>query len=296
MRHVLVTGPESPLVRRTADRLRGSARFVDVHDPSIRSGSQDESLTQLLRANDVDTVVHCALAPDRCGATAAPTAADVIGTMTLCAALSDHTLPVRSLVLASSSAVYPVKSYKPLLYREDSEADPDQNEASASILEAEAYARDLAVSAPHLNVGILRLGEIAGAGVHGPLSSVLSKGMIPAPIGFDPQVQLLHIDDAVAALAFAAELELAGTYNVGSTGVIRWSDAARILRKRVVPVLPVEAGPLQPLLEGLGVPHVPNGLLSLLRFGLALDVSKLEAAGFTPSFDQAACLETFAAA
>lgn len=305
MRRVLVTGAASPLGCCLTDRLHVTSGVVkvfefDLDGPSGRlertaggSPREYDSLSDVLHANDVDTVVHCSLAPDRSGATTEPKSADVVGTMTLCAALSDRALPVRSLVLASSSAVYPVKSYKPLLHREDGATDHEESEISASILEAEQYARELAANSPHLNVAVLRLGELAGPGVTGPLHSLLQRAIVPAPIGFDPAVQLLHVEDAVRALVFAATIELAGSYNVASAGTIRWSEAAEILGKRLVPVLPLEAGPLQPLLNGIGLPHVPNGMLGMLRFGLAMDTSKIEAAGFTPSFDQPRCLQRF---
>lgn len=305
MKRVLVTGADSPLGCCLTDRLHvtpGVVKVVefDLDGPSGRlertaggSPREYQSLADVLRTNEVDTVIHGSMAPDRSGATTEPKAADVVGTMMLSAALSDRTLPVRSLVLASSSAVYPVKSYKPLLHREDGATDHEESEIAASLLEAEQYARDLAADSPHLNVAVLRLGELAGPGVSGPLAALLMRAIVPAPIGFDPAVQLLHVEDAVSALVFAAAIELAGVYNVASEGTIRWSEAAEILGKRLMPVLPVEAGPLQPLLDGVGLPHVPNGMLSMLRFGLAMDTSKVEAAGFTPGFDQQSCLQRF---
>jgi len=57
-------------------------------------------------------------------------------------------------------------------------------------------------------------------------------------------------------------------------------------------VLPLEAGPLGLIARRTGIPHVPSGTLDLLRFGHALDTSKLAASGFAPEYDQAACLAT----
>ena len=210
--------------------------------------------------------------------------------------MSDRSLPARSLVVASSSAVYPVRSYAPLLHREDGETEVDESAPAASILEAEAYARNLATRSPHLNVAILRLAEPAGPGVRGPLSDLLKRGLVPAAVGFDPLVQFLHLRDGVEALLLASRIELAGTYNVASAGTIRWSDAAKTLDKVSVPVVPLSPGPFQPLLRGLSVPHIPNGLAGILRFGLAMDTAKLAAVGFAPAFTQTECVESLTAA
>ena len=40
--------------------------------------------------------------------------------------------------------------------------------------------------------------------------------------GFDPPVQLLHVDDAAAAVEHAADRDLAGVYNVGAGDLVRW--------------------------------------------------------------------------
>ena len=183
----------------------------------------------------------------------------------------------------------------PLLQPEDAETDSPDREPAASLLEAEGYARDLAARAPHLCVAILRLAELGGAGLTGTLSRLLESRRAPAPLGFDPAVQLLHGDDAVSALLFAAEVELAGVYNVASRGVIRWSEALRTAGCRPLAVPPLEAGPLEPVLRALGLPHLPGGTGAVLRLGQALDIAKLEAAGWKPAHDQRDCLASLRA-
>ena len=41
----------------------------------------------------------------------------------------------------------------------------------------------------------------------GPLSELLSRDVIPTPIGFDPAIQLLHTEDAVDAAAFGSSAD-----------------------------------------------------------------------------------------
>jgi UDP-glucose 4-epimerase len=305
MKNVVVTGAASPLGRYLLEELHrvGSLQRIVGVEPRASSkfmqgvelvsfSSDHRELVEFLCTHQIDTVIHCGLAPDRSGSLDEPGEAKVIDTMRLGAAIASPDSPVRAWVVASSSSVYPVSSQAPLLHREDGETDDSEGSVSASLLEAEDYVRDVAARSAHLNVSILRLQQLVGEGVRSPIGSVLRQPILPSVVGFDATMQLLSIDDAVRALVFAGEVELAGVYNVASAGMIRMSECGRELHRPSLPVLPIEAGLLTPLVRRVGVPHVPSGMLSLLQFGHALDTSKIHAAGFAPEYDQAACLAT----
>ena len=305
VKNLLINGADSLLGRDLLRHLRtrdGVERLFGVEsEPSsdwldgaelLPFPDDHRGLVALLTEYSIDTVIHCGLAPDRGGSQARPSEARVIDTMRLGAGIASAEVPVRGWVIASSSSVYPVSSQAPLLHRESSEAPAAQGSLAASIGEAEDYARDVAARRPHLNVAILRLQQLVGAGVQSPLAALLRQPIIPKVIGYDPAIQMLAIEDAVGALAFAAERELAGVYNVASAGTIRPSELAARLGKRSLPVLPFEPGSvLGTLSSRFAFPHIPEGLLGTLCFGHALQISKLAAAGFEPQFDQTACLE-----
>jgi len=177
-----------------------------------------------------------------------------------------------------------------LIAGEDAPVHTELDPFIASIVEAEDYARDLAVRAPHINVSILRLQQLVGSGVEGALARLLRADSIPSPIGFDASIQLLHLEDAAQALAFAARVELAGLYNVASTGLIHWNTAIARRGQRGTPTLPIGSGPFEGVLGRLGVPFIPSGLRDLLRYGHAVDIQKIERAGWKPKYDQRSCL------
>ena len=302
MKNVLIDGVSSPLANRLAELLSHRPeieRLVGV-EPAMNSNwpqeielvafeSDHRRQLKHLRDYEIDTVIQCNLAPDRTGACCKPSAADVIGTMRLGAAVGHAKSPVRSWVVLSSSAVYPVNSTRPLLNHEASKTVADEVASDTSIAEAEEYASAVARRVPHLNVAILRLQELIGKDVRGPLSAHFDLELVPAVIGHDPVLQFLHIGDAVDAVSFAADRELAGIYNVASRGVIRFSDFLCSIHRKSIWLPPIEAGPLAPIAESLGLPHIANGLLARLRFGHAIDTHKLESAGFKPSADQLDC-------
>lgn len=308
MKNVLVTGAGTVLGRALLRRLRlheGVEHLVGAEATSssdwldgaemLPLPDDHGGLVSLLTEYPIDTVIHCGLAPDRSGSQMEPREARVIDTMQLGAAIASAETSVRAWVLASSSSVYPVETHSPLLHRESSAIEAVEGTLAASIHEAEEYARDVAARRPHLDVSILRLQHLVGYGVRSPLAALLREPVLPSVIGYDGAFQMLALQDAVAALSFAAELELAGVYNVSSSGTIRLSEAIRVLEKPSLPVLPFEAGMFGGIARRLGVPHVPNGVLDILRFGHAVDTSKLATAGFTPECDQPACLEGFRA-
>jgi UDP-glucose 4-epimerase len=306
-RRIAVTAGRSPLARRVIERLRADARveLVRAIEPSqaphrgkqrgedvdvVPFAPDHRPFTAYLEQERIDTVIQCGLVPDRSGLAERTSEADVIGTMCLGAAIAHEGVPVRCWVLASSTAIYPIDSRAPMFQRERRELPHEDESIAASIAEAEDYAADLAERLSDVNVAILRLQQIADREVRGPLAGLLASRLVPSPIGFDPVIQLLHLDDAVSALAFAALAELAGLYNVASAGVIHWGDAVRATGNSSVPVLPLGSWLLEPLLECVGVPHLPRELVELLRFGHAVDTRKLESTGWKPGHDQLAVL------
>ncbi len=303
MRHVLVTGAMTPLGRGLVARLREDPEIEKVIGVEPRSSSawidgaelvafepDDRELARFIDEQKIDSVVHCAMTPSRSGSAEMRGPADVISTMRLCAAVSNPRGPVRSLVLISSSEVFVADAHAPLFSAETDPVSLGDEEPAASLIEAEEYARDVAGSCAHLNVAILRFAEMVGGGMAGALSASVAGPLVPAPIGFDAPVQWLHGDDAIAAVLFAARTELAGVYNVASRDIVRWSDVLATVRHFAVPVLPFELGPLIPLLEAVGFPHVREGAGPQMRYGSALDTEKLARAGFRPRFDQRDCL------
>jgi UDP-glucose 4-epimerase len=310
MRRAVVLGGGSPLGRRVAASLGSGGDFasvVGIEPVPFADPRRDDGLEFLAWAPDhrpfaeylvkegIDTVVDCRLVADRGGAVTRPGGADVISAMYVGAAISDERTAVRSWVLASSSAFYTSRSYMPLLQTETAPLAPDASDRSQSIAEAEDYAKSVARRLPFLNVAILRLQELAGAGCFGPLSNLLTLPRIPRAIGFDPTIQLLHPDDAASALAWAARVELAGLFNVASEGLLRWSDVIRAFGRPTRSVSPFPIGLLDPILDRLGLPSLHPSLFDLLRYGMAIDIAKIGAAGWRPERDQAACLASLVA-
>lgn len=306
-RAIAIAGANRPLGRRVAETLREApwvARVVGIESDAssewmdgvqfVANESEPRQLVALFQEFAIDTVIHCAFAADRSGTSSEPSGGDVIQTLRLAAAITDPKTSVRSFVVASSSDVYPVSTHAPLVYPEGAEEVGDDGSVAATLVEAERYARDVAERALHIDVALLRLAPVVGRGFSTPFGRLLAQRPLPVPLGYDPTLQLLHVDDAVKALCFAAERELAGVYNVASDGLLRWSQVPEALDRPAIPLPPVPLGPLGALVRSLGIPWIPDAVASRLRTGHAIDTTKLTAAGCSPTHDQLACLREVA--
>ena len=299
---VLVTGVGDRLGRLIAEQI-ATRDDVDVvigvtgaNTANDRWCAGDRSARRIRRdrrpapRSAIDTIIHAERPWARSRVDRDATAQHVIATMRLAAAAARRTTTVRRLVMTSSTRVYPVSSRAARLHPESEHLQPRRGSLAALLVEAEGYVRTLATTNPNLSASILRLADLAGPGTHDPLPSVLAGPVIPAVWGFDPSVQLLHVDDAVTALGHAADRDLAGIYNVAADDPVRWRRAARLARK---PLLELPAAPARPLAGLLGQLYRVDGddLLSVLRFGRGMTTDAFTRSGFQPSQTTARCVQ-----
>jgi UDP-glucose 4-epimerase len=306
VRRVLVTGGQAPLARAIAAHLASceatDAVLLADHPrpqplPHIRvvpmGGRGYEDVRDIVNEHQVDTVVHCALAPDRSGALRRDRDAGVIATMQVAAVASDLSGPVRTMVAVSSTARYRASSDAPVVHGEDL---PSHRAGGgtyrASLAEAEDYLLALAEQRPNLAVAILRLADLAGPGVTGPLADLLAGPLVPRLPGFDPLVQFLHVDDAVRAVEHTCERALAGAFNVASVGVVRWSRAIRSVGRLPYWTIAPAAEPLESAMRAVGFRPLHADLFSTLRYGRVASTDRLEATGFTAAHTVDDCLRS----
>ena len=195
-----------------------------------------------------------------------------------------------SFVMVSSTSVYPASSRAPLLHPESEQLHAEEGTLAASLLEAEGFVRDLATTNPNLSVSILRLADLAGPDTTDTLGRLLSGRVVPAVWGFNPAVQLLHVDDAVAALEHAADHELAGVYNVASNRLVRWRRAARLAGKPLIE-LPFVPPPLGTAMVRWAYRlNAGDDVLDVLRYGRRAATDALHRSGFQPTWTAEHCV------
>ena len=254
----------------------------------VRADIRNPLIAKVIATAAVDTVVHLNITalPRGAGGRASMKEMNVIGTMQLLAACQ-KSASVQRLVVKSSTAVYGSSSRDPALFTEEMEPRslPRSGYAKDAV-EVEGYVRGFARRRPDVSVGVLRFTDVIGPGADSPLLRYLQLPVVPTVLGFDPRVQLLHADDALAVLHRATRSDRAGTVNVGGAGVLLLSQMVR--RAGRVPV-PVPA----PVMRVAGAAVRRAGLLDpsreqleFLEFGRAVDTTRLRTEfGYTPRYD-----------
>ena len=96
-------------------------------------------------------------------------------------------------------------------------------------------------------------------------------------------MQVVHVDDLVAALLLAVEKDLPGTYNVAADGWLSAEDARALLPRSLLPALPAEL--LERVLARLwatGLGDVPPNVVPYLVHPWVVANDRLRAAGWRP--------------
>jgi UDP-glucose 4-epimerase len=307
-RRVLVTGLGSFWGGRVAQALESDPSVelivgLDTTEPTVqlertefvRADQSYSILSRIVQATQVDTIAHTFLVVDSTRMSGrALHEINVIGTMNLLAAAGAPESSVRHLVVKSSTLVYGASHRDPNWFREDmTRTQSAGTRVERSLLEVESYLRDFADDSPNVTVAMLRCGNVLGTDIVTPISQALSLPVVPSIFGFDPLMQFVEEDDVVRALEFAMRENLSGVYNVAGDGRLPWSEVASMVGRPLWPLPPVLTALSAAPLTRLGVVHLPDEILDLLRYGRGVDNRRLKQAGFEYRYTSVGAVESF---
>jgi UDP-glucose 4-epimerase len=248
----------------------------------VKVGAQHALLRRIVQAARVDTVIDTRLVVDsRTTSSRLAHENNVIGTMNILAACSGKDSTVRKFIFKSSTHYYGSEQDDPAFFTEPMRRPhPPRTPLERDVVEAEAAINDFNEKQPDTCVTILRCTNVLGPDVETSLRGLAELPFVPAILGFDPRLQLVHEDDVANALFHATEHDLPGVFNVAADGVLALSEIASLLGKPFLPFLPPwGTGLALTPMRRLGI-RVPPELMNLLRFGRGVDNRKLKATGF----------------
>lgn len=193
--------------------LPASSRLTYVPADLTRSRTAHDLLFGPARALDIDTILHLATHRSHAG-TRASHALDVDAARELLL-LADRLPRARRFVHRSGAEVYAIRHSAPDLLDEDQPLELDPAAPSSVRDHVEA---DMTVCAhigtSRLDVTVLRCAEVLAPGVGSQLWDYLQSRVCLRPLGFDPMVNLLSLDDQVAALSRALSAGARGVFNI----------------------------------------------------------------------------------
>lgn len=260
----------------------GRTRFVeaDIRDPSI-SG--------ILPSLEPDVVVHCGIVwyPERGRPSRSLHDINVIGTLQLLAAC-EKAAGLKALVVRGSAAIYGSAPGAPAFFTEDmARRLPLVTRFQRDIGELEGYFDNFARRCPEVVCCMLRFQVEVGPGLDTPFNRYLNLPVVPTRMGFDPRLQLLHVDDAIGALTAATMNPVRGAVNVAPDGAISLSRLLRLCGRATVPLPPVLERPLSRRVGNfLGSADLYRDGELLLRYGRGCDNTRLrEEVGYDLAFD-----------
>jgi nucleoside-diphosphate-sugar epimerase len=246
---VAVTGVSGFLGQRLLpllDASPGVARIVglDVRDPARRARKLQFHRVDVLGTDltpyfrDVSSIVHLAAAIGPQPDDAVFTRVNVDGTQRVIDAAT--AAGVVKIVRPSSTAVYGAWANNPVPITEDAPLRPSPAYLPAMVDgECERLLAQWANAAPGRTATRLRIAPIVGVGAHS-LFTAVATGRAPVRVrGATPPVQVVHIDDAAAALELSTAVDLDGAYNVAADGWLAYEDAGALLPAGHMPALPL---------------------------------------------------------
>ncbi len=262
----------------------------------VKADSNYSILDRIVRATQVDTILHTHLIVD---STELPGRAlheiNVIGTMNLLAAAGTAGSPVRKVIVKSSALTYGANYKDPYFFRESMHRTrPPRTRVERSLLEAASFVRDFAIDNPHVTVTKLRFTNVLGDDVYTPFSKALRLPLAPEILGFDPRLQFTHEQDVTGALVFATCNDVPGIFNVAGDGSMPWSEVCAIVGRRRLALPPILTQWAAEPLRIARVLDLPPEVLSLLRYGRALDNSPFKQTGFRYRYSTAGAVDAFA--
>lgn len=256
--NVLVTGATTPLGRAIVDQLLASrevghvlavgqerwdsglpsddARFTYERTDLTRARNVHDLLHGPARTHGIDTVLHGVLhraAGDR-GERVHAVNVEATRMLLLGCARDPR---IRRFVLRSGAEVYALRPDEPNLIDEDHPLvfDPAAPQWLRDRVEADLLTCAQIAAVP-MSIAVLRCAEILAGGIGSQLWDYLSSPICLRPLGFDPMINVLSIEDAVAGIVGALAASARGVFNIPGFDTLPLSRLISCCGRRDVPV------------------------------------------------------------
>jgi UDP-glucose 4-epimerase len=246
---------------------------VGYHLVDLTLPGADRKLLEVLREEEVDTVVHTAFFTDPRRDASYSHELESIGTMNLMGACT--AAGVKHVVQRSFTAVYGARGQNPAFLTE--EHAPRPNERFFWIkdkLEAEQHALSFARRYPQMTVTVLRLAPLLGPGLFTFYTRLFARRVVSVVMGYDPLLQFLHPDDALAAFLAALEKRVGGVFNIVPRDTISLLTTLHLAEKVTIPVPHPLAYALADAAWATGLGDAPGGFIDYVRYLFVADGAK----------------------
>ncbi len=257
--------------------MRGRPKDIEHHQVDLRS----KQARDIFRAGDVDALIHLGVMHDPRARPAELYSWNITGTTKLLEYCQAYRVP--KVVLVSSSDVYGPRPDNPQFLTEDAPLLAAQRFPNMrDLVEIDHLVSTFLWRAREIETVILRPVHILGAVRNAP-SNYLRIARPPVLLGFDPMVQLIHVEDVADAIALALAPGRRGIYNLVGPGEVPLSVVLGELGREPLPIPHPVAKPLLSLAFRLGLSSFPVAELDFIRYVCMVDGRRAAAElGFRP--------------
>ncbi len=263
------------------DRRRGTHLPTDV--VHLRLDLRSNRCEDVFRARPILAVVHLGIMHDPRRSSRDHHSFNVVGTQRLLEYCQRYEVP--KLVYLSSADVYGPAPDNPHFLREDAPlmgAAPFQE--IRDLVTVDMAIQSFFWKVPEVETVILRPVHILGRVRNAP-SNYLRQRRIVRLAGFDPQVQIIHEEDVVTAIARALRPGIRGVFNVAGPPPVPLSVVLRLAGKPVVPLPASVFGAGLRMLWRLRATTFPPAELNHIRYLCTVDDTAARTTlGFAPAF------------
>ena len=247
----------------------GKPKDVEMHQLDLRKKKAED----VFRKGNIKAVIHMGIMHDPRMSEEEHHSFNVIGTTRIldyCARYG-----VKKVVVLSSANVYgPSPENSNFLTEEAPLMAAGRFSGVRDLIEVDMLANGFFWKHPDIQTVILRPVHIVGAMIKNAPSNYLRLKHPWMLAGFDPMVQLIHVEDAARAMMEALRPEARGVYNVVGPGEVPLSSVLRELGHSPIPVPHPLARTVLSFMFKYRIAEFPTPELDHIQFLCAVDGSR----------------------
>ncbi len=219
---VVITGIGGNLGRAVARRLHRHYDVIGIDRRTVRHMPKDieieqvdirrRSVEDVFRRQDIEAVVHLNIMHDPRSEQDEHHHFNIVGTQKIFGLCAEHRVP-KVVVLSSANVYGPDPSNDQFLTEEAALMGGQNFEAIRDLIALDMFCNTFFWRHPEIETVILRPVHIVGRVNNAP-SKYLRLERPPTILGFDPMVQLIHVEDVVTAIDRALTPGIRGVFNI----------------------------------------------------------------------------------
>jgi len=255
---------------------------VDTKEPSrmpadVQTAAVDlrrRALDRLMQRRRFDVVIHTGVMIDLRAGDAAHHAYNVVAVTRLLELCRKR--GVRKVIILSSSRLYGHRPSNPVFLDENAPLLAGERFSSLrDRVQMDLRACATAWREPGMEVVVLRSVPAVGPGLTNGTQRYFERKRVPVIMGFDPSIQLIHVEDLAYAIEHLMAAGLRGPYNVAGPPPVALRTVLSTLKRTTVPLPRTLLGPLLRPAWNLGVTRFRPEELDLIQYSCIVSDQRL---------------------